>query len=148
MVGPLSGTASSWLNMPEKKESRTEPVPLRSIVDIIADLSKPLPVRFLKTKPVKNTELVFIPWYHVVRLLDHFATGWSYDISYQGHAGKIVIEKATISIPCLEGVVSRSAIGSEDDAVTGYGDPTSNSESMALRRAAAKFGLGLYLYDK
>ena len=29
-----------------------------------------------------------------------------------------------------------------------YGDPTSNAEAMALRRAAAKFGLGLYLYEK
>ncbi len=28
-----------------------------------------------------------------------------------------------------------------------YGDPSSNSESMAFRRAAAKFGLALYLYD-
>ena len=32
--------------------------------------------------------------------------------------------------------------------VKGYGDPTSNAESMALRRAAAKFGLALALYDK
>jgi len=29
-----------------------------------------------------------------------------------------------------------------------YGDPSSNAESMAFRRAAARFGLGLYLYDK
>jgi hypothetical protein len=29
-----------------------------------------------------------------------------------------------------------------------YGDPSSNAESIVLRRAAAKFGLGLYLYDK
>jgi len=29
-----------------------------------------------------------------------------------------------------------------------YGDPSSNAESMAFRRAAARFGLGLYLYEK
>ncbi len=29
-----------------------------------------------------------------------------------------------------------------------YGDPSSNAESMAFRRAAAKFGLGLYFYSK
>ncbi|CAN1213587.1 DUF1071 domain-containing protein [Tumidithrix helvetica PCC 7403] len=29
-----------------------------------------------------------------------------------------------------------------------YGDPSSNAEGMAFRRAAAKFGLGLYLYEK
>jgi hypothetical protein len=27
-----------------------------------------------------------------------------------------------------------------------YGDPSLNAESMAFRRAAAKHGLGLYLY--
>lgn len=30
----------------------------------------------------------------------------------------------------------------------GYGDPSSNAESMAFRRTAARFGLGLYLYEK
>lgn len=29
-----------------------------------------------------------------------------------------------------------------------YGDPSSNAESQCLRRAAAKFGLGLHLYDR
>jgi len=29
-----------------------------------------------------------------------------------------------------------------------YGDAATNAESAALRRAAAKFGLALYLYDK
>jgi hypothetical protein len=29
-----------------------------------------------------------------------------------------------------------------------YGDPSSNAESMAFRRAAARFGLCLNLYDK
>lgn len=29
-----------------------------------------------------------------------------------------------------------------------YSDSSSNAESMALRRAAAKFGLALYLYEK
>jgi hypothetical protein len=29
-----------------------------------------------------------------------------------------------------------------------YGDPSSKAEAMALKRAAAKFGLGLYLYQK
>jgi hypothetical protein len=51
-------------------------------------------------------------------------------------------------VPCLEGVVYREATGQEEEETTSYGDSSSNAESMALRRAAAKFGLGLYLYDK
>jgi hypothetical protein len=34
------------------------------------------------------------------------------------------------------------------EELKGYGDPSSNAEGMALKRAAAKFGLGLYLYHK
>jgi len=30
----------------------------------------------------------------------------------------------------------------------GYGDPSSDAEAMALKMAAAKFGLGLYLHQK
>jgi hypothetical protein len=55
---------------------------------------------------------------------------------------------AAITIPCLEGFITRESTGQEDAEVTGFGDSTSNSESMALRRAASKFGLGLYLYNK
>jgi len=56
-----------------------------------------------------------------------------------------------------EGIVYREATGSEelktttrDDEIKeiAYGDPSSNAESMAFRRSAARFGLGLYLYDK
>jgi hypothetical protein len=137
--------------------------PLRSINEIISDLSKPISARHLQTKRQGGTDLTFIPWYHAVSYLDLYAPGWSYDIEYQGHTpeptklttdkkshrGKVIV-KTTITIPCLEapefGIV-RSALGIEDDVVTGYGDPTSNAESMALRRAAAKFGLGRYLYN-
>jgi hypothetical protein len=34
------------------------------------------------------------------------------------------------------------------EELRGYGDPSSNAEAMALKRAASKFGLGLYLYQK
>jgi len=54
---------------------------------------------------------------------------------------------ARVSIPCLEGVVWREATGTEDGELRGYGDPSSNAEAMALKRAASKFGLGLYLYQ-
>jgi hypothetical protein len=132
---------------------------LRSIQDIIADLSKPINPKHIKDKQQGGTKLKFIPWYFAVKYLDRYAPGWSYDIEIgpvmqapikqpndkKTPRGKVFV-KATISIPCSEGVVHRSATGMEDDVVTGYGDPSSNAESMALRRAAAKFGLGISLY--
>jgi len=47
-----------------------------------------------------------------------------------------------------EGVIWREAKGIEDEVCGSHGDPTSNAESMALLRAAAKFGLGLNLYER
>ncbi len=120
---------------------------LRPIADIINDLSKPIPPRLLKTKTVGGQKIQFIPWYTAVRFLDLYAPGWNYEIRQLTEVGSKLILVARISIPCAEGVVYREATGQEDEEVKGWGDSSSNSESMALRRAAAKFGLGLHLYD-
>ncbi len=125
----------------------TNAVSLRSIADIIADLSKPIPDRLLKTKTVGGQKIRFIPWYTAVRFLDLYAPGWSYEIrSVTGVADQLIVV-ARISIPCTEGVIYREATGIEDITVKGYGDAASNASSMAMRRAAAVFGLGLHLYD-
>jgi hypothetical protein len=124
------------------------PVFRRPIREIIADLSKPIPDRFLKTKPVKNQQLTFIPWYHAVRLLDWYAPGWCYEVRSVTPISEQTVLTVRLIIPAAEGDLWREATGIEEDEVTGYGDTSSNAESMALRRAAAKFGLGLYLYDR
>jgi hypothetical protein len=126
--------------------------PLRSISDIISDLSKPIKARHLKKKMRGGQVLDFIPWYHAVKYLDLHAPGWSYEVrnTVWNTEGRLVLT-VRLSIPCLEGLVHREATGTEEEPEEGermYGDPSSNAESMALRRAAAKFGLGLYLYNK
>jgi hypothetical protein len=54
-----------------------------------------------------------------------------------------------ITIPCAEEEIWREASALEkiEDSKR-YGDAATNAESGALRRAAAKFGLCLNLYDK
>src|SRR5262245_41196090 len=124
---------------------------LRSIRAIIADLSKPVESRRLKQRKASNKSnemLSYLPWYQAVRYLDHFAPGWSYEVRSIVTVGNAVAVTVRITIPCTEGLVYREATGYEPLEVKGYGDPTSNAESMALRRAAAKFGLALALYDK
>jgi hypothetical protein len=122
----------------------------RSIKDIITDLSKPLAQRHLKTKPAtkQGGQLTYIEWHTAVRFLDHFAPGWSYNVRSVQLVGSLVTVIASISIPCLEGIITREATGCEDVNAKGYGDAVSNAEAMALKRAASKFGLGLYLYSK
>lgn len=119
----------------------------RPINEIIADLSKPVPANLLKSKSMGGREILYIPWYTATKMLDYYAPGWLYSVRLEHIAGKVVAI-ASITVAAQEGKITREATGSEEDDKSGYGDPFSNSESMALRRAAAKFGLGRHLYDK
>jgi hypothetical protein len=121
---------------------------MRSLADIIADLSRQIAPEDLESRKQGGTTLFYISWHRALKYLDRYAPGWSYEVKDIYHLAGRVALVVRISIPCAEGVVYREATGQEDEEKAGYGDPTSNAESMALRRAAAKFGLGLYLYDK
>lgn len=120
----------------------------RTIQEIIADLSKPLPARHLKTKTLKNTQITFIEWHTAVKLLDFYAPGWCYEVRNIYQVGTQLVCVARITINASDGFFHREATGIEEEDKGGYGDAASNAEAMALKRAAAKFGLGLYLYKK
>ena len=120
----------------------------RAITDIIADLSKPVAKRHLKTKKAGGKEITYISWYDRVKYLDHFAPGWSNEIVEMKSIGGKLIIIVRLTIPSSEGLISREATGQEDEEKDTYGDSSSNAEAMAFSRASAKFGLGLYLYDK
>lgn len=120
----------------------------RSIRDICKDLSKPVANRHLRTRKQGGKELTYISWFDAVKYFDHYAAGWNYEVrSMQSIGGKLIIT-VRVSIPCAEGIVYREATGQEEEETSSYGDSSSNAESMAIRRCFAKFGLGLYLYDK
>lgn len=120
----------------------------RSIRDIEADLSKPIAARHLKTRKQGGTDITFIEWHVASRYLSHHAPNWSYAIKSVSQVGNLVVVVASISIPALEGVITREATGCEPADSKGWGDPVSSASAMALKRCAALFGLGLYLYSK
>jgi hypothetical protein len=126
-------------------------LPLRSLSAIVADLSRPLPadcIGVLPPTPKRHVALPFLHWMTVARLLDTYAPGWSGFVVTLTQLDTVVVMTYRVSIPCAEGLVSREATGYEDGEGVEYGDSTSNAEAMAFKRAAAKFGVGLYLYDK
>jgi hypothetical protein len=123
-------------------------LPLRSIQAIIADLSRPLPADCVATKTQGGTAIAYLHWQTVARVLDAYAPGWDGQVTRIDHVGNTCAITYRLTIPCLEGTVSREATGQEEAEVKGYGDATSNAEAMAMKRAAAKFGLGAWLYDK
>ncbi|MCG3159729.1 MAG: hypothetical protein JMDDDDMK_00744 [Acidobacteria bacterium] len=147
--------ANSTQLQPAQAVEQTGP---RSIKEIIADLSKPVNSQRLKVRveerrngrsgDVKKIELPYLPWYQAVRYLDNYAPGWRYEIRSVNQIGDKLVMTVRIVIPCAEGEVWREASALEPIQGNGFGDAATNAESAALRRAAAKFGLALYLYDK
>lgn len=146
---PLDPSQAVWY-----KEAR------RPIAEILADLSKPIPGKYIERLKDKGNA-PYIPWYHACSLLDRCTGGhWDYAIPSMHSTGDRLFVTARITLYAAEGSFSRDAIGTEllkrevTDRKTGevsiaelaYGDPSSNAESMALRRAASKFGLARYLY--
>jgi Rad52/22 family double-strand break repair protein len=131
------------------KTAPPEPAALRPIRAIIEDLSRPVNAQRLKQRQQGGRTLDYLPWYQAVRYLDKYASGWRYEIRSVNQIGENLVMVARIIIPCLEGECWREASALEviEDPKR-YGDAATNCESAALRRAAAKFGLALYLYDK
>lgn len=134
----------------EQKSAPQQPprAALRSIEDIEADLRKPISKSRIRKRKQGGTEIEYIAWHDAVKLMSWYAAGWSYEVrSLTSISGKIVIV-VRVTIPTINGDVFREATGQENDEDVKYGDPTSNAESMALRRAFAKFGLAIELYNK
>ena len=142
----------------------TEPTPAsisagsRTITEIITDLSKPIADNMLETRNQGGQNLTYIPWHQATRLLDRYAPGWDYQIiretigegkTKKGEATRTLALTVRLTRPARDGIVSREATGVEElFGGGGYGDAWSNASSMALRRAAAHFGLARYLYRK
>lgn len=135
-----------------------------SYAKTVEKLSRPIPAGLLKTKSKGGNSIPFLPWHRACGILDKYAPGWEYRVTNtHTTTGTVAYDKAGNSIlggnDCLvltvemtlhfsDGDVTRAATGHEPLSTSGYGDPSSNAESMALRRAASKFGLGRHLYEK
>lgn len=128
-----------------------------SIRQIQEALSRTLPAQLLSTRRQGGREIPYLAWHAAVKILDKYAPGWSWEICRMGMTGDRLFLVGRLTVPTSEGHFCREATGTEllkrDDGEgelteLAYGDPSSNAESMAFRRAAAKFGLGLYLYAR
>ncbi len=129
-------------------KEKKEPQMSRSLIDILDDLQKPVPQRLLKDKVLKGNKITFVPWYRVVKLMNFYCPSWEYEVTDKTITSEYVMITVRIWISAEEGRFFREATGIEPLKTNTFGDPTSNAESMALRRACAKWGLGLDLYEK
>ena len=118
--------------------------PLSAILD---DLHKPPAKRHLETKKKGGAEISFMPWHRICDYLDYYAPGWEWEIETDiGHDRLFVVGRLTIY--GSDRHMTMAATGTERLDTDSFGDPSSNAEAMALRRAAAKFGFCRHLWDK
>ena len=122
----------------------------------IEALSRPIPRSMLGVLKDKGN-CQYIPWYTANTVLDKYCPGWTWEITQTTFSADRIYLVGRLTITTSEGRTYREATGTETLKFTKkdgtiieqpMGDPSSNAESMAFRRACAKFGLGLYLYDK
>lgn len=123
--------------------------PFKPIKEIVADLSKEIPARFIKQRKQGGATLDYVEWHIAAQFLDLYASGWSWKIMHMTelNSGSLIVH-GRLTIPCAEGKVSRDATGIEEADARMYGDVASNAVAMAFKRAAVLFGLGRGLYRK
>lgn len=125
----------------------------RPITDILNDLQKPIPKRLLEEKPAtgkKNAPMLkYCPWHRVQKILNHYTGGFcSYEVRDKMITTHHMMVTVRITIYAKDGIFYRDGMGIESLKVDSYGNPLHNAESQAFRRAAARFSLGLHLYEK
>jgi len=118
---------------------------MNSFQELRDTLNQPTDPSLIRRRRQGMVDIDYLEWFTVNRILDTHCPGWSGE-AVVTTVGDTVIVTYTIRIPTAEGVVSRSATGSEKLG-SGF-DPVASAEQQAFKRAAARFGIGLDLYDK
>lgn len=119
--------------------------------ELMAALAEPFDPALIGLKEVKDrktnttSKIPFVSWTHYVERLNKLVgPGWSDNVTMMHSAGgKLVV---AVSVTILG--VTRSNLGDENEAKDSFGTASTNAVAQAQKRACAKFGLGLYLYDK
>lgn len=123
------------------------PFALRSTAATLADLSRPIDSRHLKTRKQGNTTLTYCPWNTIARHLHHRAPGWCWEVQSVQEVGGAVVVTGRLSIPTADGdLLHYSAVASEPLESASKAPAAEVAASSCLRRAAALAGLGLELW--
>lgn len=120
------------------------------LLEILELLTEPVATERLSKKKVSGNEILYISWYDLIALLQERCGlgGFEWEVQQVQEVGVRVVLTGRLTVYGEDGGRSMDATGQEVLDCSSYGDPSSNAEAMALRRACAKFGLGLSLWKK
>ena len=121
----------------ERRPSITELKTYEEIQDLLKQEPEP---RHIEFKNMGGNSIAYMQWANIVNYLDMHAPGCDIEFTPPTIGAGRVYVKCRITIKASDGKFVREAIGTEDDSKKGFGDPSSNASSMALRRAAMEHG--------
>ncbi|CAM8954740.1 hypothetical protein QQ045_015767 [Rhodiola kirilowii] len=116
----------------------------RPLAEILRDLNKRIP-----DTNIASDDSTRIPWYHANRMLSFYAPGWCgeiRDVIFSDNGSVTVVFRVTIR--GSDGEAHRESTGTVSPSDANIEDPVAAAEEIAFCRACARFGLGLYLYQK
>ena len=117
----------------------------RPLSQILNDLRRPIPGHIVHTRQQSGRRVKYLTMQDTIAILDQYAPGWEGTITNIYSTRDRIYIAYRITIHAKEGKFAREATGSSSLEPNAQGDPSSIAESAALRSAAAKFGLALYL---
>lgn len=123
---------------------------MATIAEMLRVLKEDVPFETLSTLNKGNNTIYYLSWYDLADLLDdRIGLGnWSWEVVSITTTDKDLFLTGKLTIFGDDRTLSQFSTGTEKLNCSSYGDASSNAESMAFRRAAAKFGVCRYLYDK
>ena len=120
---------------------------LRPTAETLADLSRPIDPRHLKTRQQGGVTLTYCPWHIIARHLHHRAPGWSWEVQSVQEVGGAVVVTGRLTIPTADqNLLHFSGVASEPLDSASKAPPAEVAASSCLRRAAALAGCGLELW--
>jgi hypothetical protein len=136
-------------DFPPLKPLQNKDKPMK-ISEILENLKKPVPKQYLSAKTIKGNKITYIAWYDLAEILDNTAGigQWDWEIKDISQIGDNLTLIGSLTIYGSDRQLTMMATGTESINCSGYGDPSSNAEAMAMRRCCAKFGLGRDLWRK
>ncbi|CAM8884036.1 unnamed protein product [Rhodiola kirilowii] len=126
------------------EEYNSSSIITRPLAEILRDLNKRIP-----ETNITADDSTRIPWYHANRMLSFYAPGWCgeiRDVIFSDNGSVTVVFRVTIR--GSDGEAHRESTGTVSPSDTSIEDPVAAAEEIAFCRACARFGLGLYLYQK
>jgi len=120
------------------------------LLEMLEVLRKPIERNRISFKTLKGNRIEYISWYDLLDIIEERIglDAYSWEIRDVQQVGNYLTLIGTLTLYGEDTRLTREATGIEPLDTSPYGDPSSNAEAMAMRRAAAKFGLGRDLWRK